>query len=68
MQKFKVPKGYKLNVQCCKEENGPVTHLIFSKNVGENLRYFLYKVLKDNAIEQVSTSQTPTKLYQMIWP
>ena len=68
MQKIKIPKGYKLNVECHKAEDGPATHLILSKLVSGDIRYFLFEILENNNLNQISTSQTPAKLYQIIWP
>lgn len=67
MENFNIPKGYKLNVRCSKKENGTITHLILSKVIGENIKYFLFEVLENGDLKQISTSQTPAKLYQIIW-
>lgn len=68
MNKSNMLKTHHLEVQCCKDPNGPVTHLIASKLVGGNLKYFLFKIVENNNVEQVSTSQTPVKLYDIVWP
>ena len=68
MGKFKIPKGYTLKVECRQNEGGPITHLILSKLVGGDLRYFLFEILENNNLNQIATSQTPVKLYQIIWP
>ena len=68
MFKNKVPKGYQINVQCCQKENGDLTHLILSKITGDVKKYFLFALTSEGSLKQLATSQTPARLYQIIWP
>lgn len=65
---FNLPKGYKLCVRVHQEEGGDLTHIIASKIVGEQLKYFLFKIGADGMCEQISSAITPTKFDKIIWP
>ena len=64
---FNLPKGYKLCVRAHREEGGDLTHIIASKIVGEQLKYFLFEVGADGACKQISSASTPTKFDKILW-
>lgn len=62
---YNIPKNSKLEVRCCQEENGPVTHLIVSKVVGMNKKFYLYQINGDELL-QIGVAENPYDLYDKI--
>ena len=55
---YQIPKNSKLEVRCCEQEGGPVTHLIVSKITGAAKKFYLYQVNGDE-LRQLAVSENP---------
>lgn len=62
---YQLPKNSKIEVRCCAQEGGPVTHLIASRIVGATKKFFLYKINGDD-LQQIGVSENPQDLDKKI--